>query len=270
MTATLERDGNASASQVELKAEQEGAFRAIFATFNEVDHDGDVTLPGAFPVGAKMPLAGVGHNWDVPTIGGGTIGADAEKAWLDGQFNLEMAAGLETYRSVKFDQDQGINAQQYSYAYDVEKGHSARPEEQKRWPGAKRILEQLIPHEVSPVLLGAGIDTGTAYVKARDDPETLATRAERLLTDTSAFAEHARAAVAMRAKEGRELSTANRERIGQQIDALKASLAELEALMPPDRTAAQGSASPEELRSLHAARLARLAREFGVPLQLRA
>lgn len=253
---------------VELKDGAEGAFRAVFATFNQVDHDGDVTLPGAFPVGAKLPLAGVGHNWDVPTIGGGTIGADEAKAWIDGQFNLEMALGLETYRSVKFDQDQGIHAQQYSYAYDVLKGHSARPEELKQWPGAKRILEQLIPHEVSPVLLGAGIDTGTAYVKSRDD-ETLATRALRLLADTSAFAEHARAAVAMRAKEGRTLSTANRERIGQQIEALKASLAELEALMA--ETAPQPkSASPEELRSLHAARMARLAREFGVPLQLRA
>lgn len=252
---------------VELNGDREGAFRAIFATFNQVDHDGDVTLPGAFPVGAKLPLAGVGHNWDVPTIGGGTVGADGEKAWLDGQFNLEMTLGLETYRSVKFDQAQGINAQQYSYAYDVEKGHSARPDEQKKWPGAKRILEQLAPHEVSPVLLGAGIDTGTAYVKGRfDDSETLATRASRLLTDTSAFAEHARAAVAMRAKEGRALSTANRERIGQQIEALKASLAELEALMQATAPQPKGADAPEHLRSLHAARMARLAREFGVPL----
>jgi len=251
---------------VALKEDAEGAFRAIFATFNEVDHDGDVTLSGAFPVGAKIPLAGVGHNWDTPTIGGGTIGADAEKAWLDGQFNLEMAAGLETYRSVKFDQAQGINAQQYSYAYDVAKGHSARPEEQKRWPGAKRILEQLVPHEVSPVLLGAGVDTGTAYIKGKDgDPETLATRASRLLTDTSAFAEHARAAVAMRAKEGRELSTVNRERIEQQVAALKAAAAELAALLRTT-SAVKATEDPAVLRSLHRANVARLAREFDLPL----
>ena len=152
---------------VELKGNQAGAFRAIFATFNQVDHDGDVTLPGAFPVGAKIPIAGVGHNWDVPTIGNGTIGADSEKAWLDGRFNLKMDAGRETYESIKFDADEGVNAQQYSYAYDVGKGHSARPDEQKQWPGAKRVLEQLVPHEVSPVLLGAGIETGTAFVKGR-------------------------------------------------------------------------------------------------------
>ena len=336
---------------VELKQNQAGAFRAIFATFNQVDHDGDVTLPGAFPVGAKVPIAGVGHNWDVPTIGNGTIGADSEKAWLDGRFNLKMDAGRETYESIKFDADEGVNAQQYSYAYDVGKGHSARPDEQKKWPGAKRILEQLVPHEVSPVLLGAGMETGTAFVKGRrgrkagplsyedrrdllqeavnawdvaedaaegeptepfdmgpyleetyddhvivdDDGDyfsipytiaadgtvtlgeavpvertwtakTLATRASRLLTDTSAFAKHARAAVAMRAKEGRVLSTANHERISKEVEALKAAIAQLQALLAETAAQPKGADAPAHLRSLHAARMARLAREFRIPL----
>jgi len=329
---------------VRLKEDSAGAFRAVFATFNEVDHDGDVTLSGAFPVGAKIPIAGVGHNWDVPTIGVGTIGADAEKAWVDGLFNLKMLSARETYESVKFDEEQGAHRQEYSYAYDVAKGHSARPDEQKQWPGAKRVLESLIPHEISPVLLGAGLDTGTAWIKGRrrkgaplsdedkrtairtaiadaamsaeggldpysyivatypdrvivceddgsyreiayaidaggvvtlgDETEVvqtwspksldLASRAARVLTDTSALATHARAAVAMRAKESRPFPPANRERIGQQIEALKASAAALEAML---RAAPAGTslADPAVLRSMHRANVARLAREFDIP-----
>ena len=41
------------AGEIELKADsdQTGQFSAVFSTLNAVDHDGDVTLPGAFKDG---------------------------------------------------------------------------------------------------------------------------------------------------------------------------------------------------------------------------
>lgn len=151
---------------LELKSgadDPEGSFRAVFSKFGVIDHDGDVTLPGAFQKGQKVPLAGVGHNWDTPVIGVGTINYDAEKAWIDGQFNLKMQNGREHYESVKFSHEHGVN-QEYSYAYDVTK--KAKLNDYPEYAGAKRILEKLDPKEVSQVLLGAGIGTGTLDVKS--------------------------------------------------------------------------------------------------------
>lgn len=92
----------------------------------------------------------------------------------------------------------------------------------------------------------------------------LSSRAARVPTDTSALATHARAAVAMRAKESRPFPPANRERIGQQIEALKASAEALEAVL---RAAPAGKSleDPAVLRSMHRANVARLAREFDIP-----
>jgi hypothetical protein len=136
----------------------------VFSKFNVVDHDGDVTLPGAFKEGAKVPLAGVGHNWDIPTIGYGIIHTDDKKAWIDGQINLKMQSGREHYESMKFAHENGVS-QEYSYSYGVDK--KGRPEEVADWPGAKRVLKELDVKEVSPVLLGAGIGTGTMAIKGR-------------------------------------------------------------------------------------------------------
>ncbi len=144
----------------------EGSFKAFFSTFGRVDHDGDVTFPDAFEKGAKVSLAGMGHNWDIPTIGFGIIDYDSEKAWIDGQFNLKMAQGKEHYESVKFAQENGVD-QEWSYSYGVKK--EASPDELKSWPGAKRGLKQLAVKEVSPVMLGAAGTgyTGTLAVKGR-------------------------------------------------------------------------------------------------------
>lgn len=306
--------------RVQLKAERPGALKAVFATFDVVDNDGDVTRPGAFAVGAKVPIAGVGHNWDTPTIGGGTVMADEKSAWIDGVLNLEMQSATEHWKSIKFDVDQEINRQEYSYAYDVLKGHSARPDEIKRWPGAKRVLESLAVHEVSPVLLGAGIGTGTLLVKGRKavalsdeqrcreiakavidasdrdmcyGPYVVATYPDRVLVceDDGTFKQIAytidaqnvvtlgdeievletwspKARAALRElKEGRVLSTANRELIRTQLGARKTSIDEMQALL--DRTGPAPKSVRYDtaiLRSAHDASKAQLRRVFGMQI----
>lgn len=144
--------------QLKADSDETGAFRATFARFNVKDLDGDVTKPGAFAVGAPVRIAQWGHNWGVPAIGTGKLGADSSRAWVDGRFNLNMAAGRETYEAVKALGD----LQQWSYGFDIDKWSTGTFEGQQ-----VRFLERMKVHEVSPVMLGAQPLTNTDSIKAR-------------------------------------------------------------------------------------------------------
>jgi len=133
-----------------------GEFRAVFATFNVVDHDGDVTLPGAFKDGAPVRISYWGHRWQDLPVGRGVIHSDDKRAWVDGQFFLDTQAGKETYTTVK---NLG-ELQQWSYGYDVTGSHEGKFDGQD-----VRYLEALEVAEVSPVMLGSGIDTRTESIK---------------------------------------------------------------------------------------------------------
>ena len=150
------------AAPISLKAHdgEEGTFEAIFATFDVVDRDGDVTLPGAFVDGQKVRISAWGHNWRDLPVGAGVIHADQEKAWVDGRFFLDTQAGTETYRTVKGLQE----LQEWSYGFDILKSSEGQ------FDGKRvRFLESLDVYEVSPVMLGAGIGTGTSAIKGADD-----------------------------------------------------------------------------------------------------
>lgn len=144
---------------VQFKADEDkpGAFRATFSLFNVKDLDGDVTLPGAFKVGAPVRIAQWGHNWGAPAIGTGTIDADDTSAWVDGQFNLNMTAGKETYESVKASGE----LQQWSYGFDIDEWSVGKFEGEEAL-----FLKALTVHEVSPVMLGAQPLTSTDRIKA--------------------------------------------------------------------------------------------------------
>lgn len=135
---------------------QEGTFEAVFATFNVIDRDGDVTKPGAFRDGQKVRISAWGHNWGVLPVGKGVIHADEEKAWVEGRFFLDTEGGLDTYRTVK-----GLEElQEWSYGFDILKGTEGEFEGER-----VRYLEALDVYEVSPVMLGAGIGTRTTGIK---------------------------------------------------------------------------------------------------------
>jgi HK97 family phage prohead protease len=143
---------------IELKADGEaGEFKAIFSTFNVIDLQGDVTLPGAFKDGQTVRVSYWGHRWEDLPVGRGVIHADDEKAWIDGKFFMDTDAGLETYKTVK---NLG-ELQEYSYGFDIDQADDGVFE------GVPvRFLKALTVHEVSPVFLGAGIGTGTVAIKS--------------------------------------------------------------------------------------------------------
>jgi HK97 family phage prohead protease len=208
--------------QIELKADKPGSVRAIFSTFNVIDKDGDVTIPGAFTQGEAVRLLPA-HNWAHYAIGKGAISADDSQAFFDGMFNLNTTAGKDWYESVK---DIG-DLQEWSYGFDVIDAE----------PGVVngvnvRVLKKLRVHEVSPVTLGAGIGTGTLAIKASTFEEAL-DHADELVSGLSAYAERVRDRSDFRAKEGRSLSEANRLRIGKHIESLRGIVGDLEDLASP-------------------------------------
>lgn len=149
-------------SRVEIKSEDRGEFSAVFSTFNVVDSDGDVTLPGAFTEGEEVLVSSYGHtSWQgALPVGKGRIRATKSEAIVDGQFFLDTTQGRDTFQVVKA---LGAN-QQWSYGFDVVES------EPGKFAGASvKFLKKLKVHEVSPVLIGAGVNTRTLAVKALVD-----------------------------------------------------------------------------------------------------
>jgi HK97 family phage prohead protease len=152
-------------SPIELKADgQPGEFRAIFSRFNVIDHDGDVTIPGAFKDGEAVRISYWGHRWlDLP-VGKGIIHQDEEKAWIDGLFFMDTQVGKETYQTVKNLE----NLQEWSYGYDLIDSKLGQFDNQD-----VQFLNKITVYEVSPVMLGAGIGTETTDIKSKNDKSSL-------------------------------------------------------------------------------------------------
>lgn len=147
----------------ELKDADRGEVRAIFSTLEVIDADGDVTRPGAFEDGAPVRISAYGHaSWmGALPVGKGTISAGEKEAVLEGRFFLDTSGGRDTFGVVK---EMG-ELQEWSYGYDVAKSSEGE------FAGAQvRFLEKLVVHEVSPVLLGAGVNTRTLAVKGIKGP----------------------------------------------------------------------------------------------------
>jgi hypothetical protein len=144
--------------QVEIKSADKGEVSAVFSTFNVIDKDGDVTLPGAFTDGAEVVISSYGHtSWGgMLPVGTGTIRTTDTEAVLDGKFFLDTTAGKDTFQVVK----QLAGRQQWSYGYDVDDSAPGVHEGQD-----VRLLKRMTVHEVSPVLVGAGVNTRTLATK---------------------------------------------------------------------------------------------------------
>ncbi len=140
-----------------------GSVTAMFALYNVMDHDYDITLPGAIADGTQVRISSWGHKWMEHPTGRGVVRDTGAAALLEGVFFIEGSgfeetmAGREAYRTVK---NLG-NLQEWSYGYDVlDYSYEYRDGYEVR------ILKKLAPFEVSPVMLGAGSNTGTLDIKA--------------------------------------------------------------------------------------------------------
>lgn len=144
--------------------EESGTFEAIFSRFNVIDHDRDVTLPGAFKDGQSVRISFWGHRWQDLPVGKGTIYNRDDYAIVKGKFFLDTDVGLETYKTVKNLGD----LQEWSYGFEILESESGTFEGEE-----VTLLKSLDVFEVSPVFLGAGIGTMTTDIKGLKQLEDL-------------------------------------------------------------------------------------------------
>jgi hypothetical protein len=162
-----------SFSNVTIKNAELGQVEAIFARFDVIDHDGDVTAKSAFTDGAPVVISAYGHgSWNgALPIGKGVIGVEDDVAVMKGEFFLNTSHGRDAWETVK--QLSEIGVQEWSYSlHDVD---ATKGTVDGR---SVRILNKITVKEVSPVLVGAGIDTGTRSVK---NAKMLASQTRELL-----------------------------------------------------------------------------------------
>lgn len=207
-----------SLARVEVKNAELGEVEALFATFDVVDRDGDVTRKGAYKSGAHVRISAFGHkSWEgALPVGKGVIHETSEGVVLRGQFFMNTQAGRDTFEVVKELKDQ----MEWSYGFDVDESEPGEHEGK-----SVRILKRMTVHEVSPVMLGAGVGTRTLGVKSFNDEITFAVDAVKVA------AESAVRVVALRAEKGKQLSQVNRESLNELAalcDELKALTVETE------------------------------------------
>jgi uncharacterized protein YicC (UPF0701 family) len=88
------------------------------------------------------------------------------------------------------------------------------------------------------VLIGAGMGTYTAAIKGHT---AYADEGEAVLAAVSTFVERSKALAAMRAKEGRVLSDANRKRLTGLLESLQAVEADIAELLSATEPPAKGA-----------------------------
>lgn len=210
-------DSKSVAGRVEVKDADKGTVTAVFSTFNVKDSDGDVTLPGAFEDGADVVISAYGHkSWDgVLPVGLGTIRTTKTEAILDGEFFVDTTAGLDTFRAVKALASKGLG--EWSYGYDPVKFSFGEHDGER-----VRFLEQQKVHEVSPVLLGAGVNTRTLAAKSAGDLR-FADHGEAVLGDIADLID--RAVRAAKGKTLRSEPAALMQRVDTELKRLRELLA---------------------------------------------
>lgn len=207
---------------IDLKFDDEqGTFSAVFATMNVVDADGDLTIPGAFGK-QDVVIGAYAHNsWygELP-VGKGTIHEEGDLAIVEGQFFLDTENGKNTYgvvKGMKELQEWSYSLPEIDYEYREEDGESIR------------ILKRIVVNEVSPCLMGSGIDTRTLDVKSEKGLKLL-DHLEKVLEDSKKVTERILQIKEMREKNGKHISKVIMEKANVLADILSNTLKELKLL----------------------------------------
>ncbi len=137
----------------------DGTALIVFATLSVVDKDEDVIMPGAF--GEQLAAILPAHNRSKAPLGKARIFEDANEALAEKRFNLDIENARDWHSAIKFDMADGEPIQEYSFGFTILE--SSRGEFEGR---QVRFLSKLKVHEVSPVLVGAGVNTRTLAVKS--------------------------------------------------------------------------------------------------------
>lgn len=158
---------------LEVLDEGKGEVSAVVATLEVVDKDKDIIPRNAFADGVGVKLSGYSHSailgtmfrTGIPTeapVGKGVIAVEGDRAVFRGKYFMSTTRGREAFATTK---EMGGD-QEWSIGYRILR--VAEPSDEQKALGAKRILAEIAPLEVSPVMVGAGIGTHTVAVKCQD------------------------------------------------------------------------------------------------------
>ncbi len=136
-----------------------GSFEAVIATLGVVDHDGDIVESGAFGDATVSVLPA--HQTQHVPLGKARIEERGNQAIAVGQFNLEIPDAKDWHSALKFDLEHPPAIQEWSWDF---RPIEARDDTVDGEP--VRRLIKLDMREVSPVLRGASIGTGTLSAKS--------------------------------------------------------------------------------------------------------
>jgi len=218
----------------ELKAgEGEGKLTAAIVRFDTIDSDQDVILRSAWLPGQVVPIVPA-HDWQSYAIGEGITAQSGEWGVVDGELFTDTTLGMDWYRSMK----RRGSRQQWSFGFEITEAERGTIDDK-----AVRFIQGLRLFEASPVLVGAQSASHLVSIKAQGGDVTepdadgiktgipLADHTEQARAACLSVVERYQALAALRAKEGRVLSEANRRRIAGLAEQMRAALAELDDLM---------------------------------------
>lgn len=215
-------------ARVEIKDADKGTVDCVFATLGVKDKDGDVTVKGAFS-NDDVVISAYGHaSWGgaLPT-GKGAIREAGNEAVMSGQFFMDTQHGADTFRTVK-----GLGPlQQWSYGYDAKEFTFGDFEGER-----VRFLKQLATYEVSPTLMGAGLNTRTTNAKSLSGATFLG-EATSVLAYVTALADRHADVMAQRGEKGKGLGKDSQTIVDQLVAQIKRFTDIPEATPTPDELA---------------------------------
>lgn len=185
-----------------LKLDEAGSFKALFAPYDSIDKQGDMTLRGAFGEHQRVIISAYGHgSWSgALPVGKGFIHDGEEGGVVEGQFFLNTAAGRDTHTIVKELGD----LQEWSYALpDID--YEMRTIDDRK----VRVLKRITVNEVSPVLMGAGNGTRTLAIKG---VLSFAEQMEKVTMSAEDALERLKGRIAMRESESHDPKPSDLER----------------------------------------------------------
>lgn len=151
---------------IEIKQLNEaGTGLARIATLSAVDSDGDTYAPGAFggEKGQTVKVLAAHDHRGVP-LGKGRVFERGDEALAEFKLNLDTSTGSEWHSALKFDLDNPPATQEWSFGFRIlDSAEEVREEEHVR------VLKKLDVFEISPVVLGAGVNTRTLVAKDGED-----------------------------------------------------------------------------------------------------
>jgi hypothetical protein len=224
-------------AELKMDGEGEGTFEAAFVNLNAIDHDGDGYDTGA--IGEQKVMI---SQWNHGSWGDGVdalpigVGKTFERdGWgvVSGAFDMDDEDAVKTYRKVKYLYDRGFPVE---WSFALPKADWRMEERDGR---QVRVFTDIEIPEVSPVLMGAGIDTHLTAIKGREPmpPEndasmTFAKQLDEAVEAVESVVERAKQIKALREEKGRDnMSKRSTRRLKALLDALREATVEVEDIL---------------------------------------